>query len=146
MCIYTSTQMRTERMLKMNNVSLVGRLTRDPDIKYTSNDKAVANMTLAVNRDNKNEADFIRISAFGKTAEICGKYLSKGRQIGIQGVIRTGSYKRDDGTTVYTTDVWAIRIDLLGSGHKKNENESVNTQYEQDNANKFEQTDEDIPF
>lgn len=139
--------MRTERMLKMNNVSLIGRLTRDPDIKYTSNDKAVANMTLAVNRDNKNEADFIRISAFGKTAEICGKYLSKGRQVGIQGVIRTGSYKRDDGTTVYTTDVWAIRIDLLGGGHKKNENESsVNTAYEQDNANEFEQTDEDIPF
>lgn len=131
----------------MNNVSLIGRLTRDPDIKYTSNDKVVANMTLAVNRDNKNEADFIRISAFGKTAEICGKYLSKGRQVGIQGVIRTGSYKRDDGTTVYTTDVWATRIDFLSGGHKKNENESsVNTAYEHDNVNEFEQTDEDIPF
>lgn len=101
----------------MNNVTLIGRLARDPEVKSTSNDNMVANFTLAVDRPMAKEktADFIRIVCFGKTAELVERYLSKGRQIGVQGHIQTGSYEDKDGRKVYTTDVVASRIEFLGS-------------------------------
>lgn len=101
----------------MNNVTLIGRLARDPEMKSTSNDSMVANFTLAVDRPMAKEktADFIRIVCFGKTAELVERYLSKGRQVGVQGHIQTGSYEDKDGRKVYTTDVVASRIEFLGS-------------------------------
>lgn len=101
----------------MNNVTLIGRLARDPEVKSTSNDNMVANFTLAVDRPMSKEktADFIRIVCFGKTAELVERYLSKGRQVGVQGQIQTGSYEDKDGRKVYTTDVVASRIEFLGS-------------------------------
>lgn len=92
----------------MNKVILIGRLTRDPEIRYTQNDTAVARYTLAVDRMVKNSeqsADFIRCIAFNKTAEFAERYLQKGTKIAVTGRIQTGSYTNRDGQTVYTTDV-----------------------------------------
>ena len=102
----------------MNSVALAGRLTRDPEVRYTQSQTAVASFTLAVDRpyskDKENNADFIRITTFGKQAEFAEKYLNKGRLVGVTGRIQTGSYQDKDGKTVYTTDVIADRIEFLG--------------------------------
>ena len=96
----------------MNKVELVGRLTRDPEVRYTQgeNASAIARFTIAVNRRFKNDdgnydADFINCVAFGKSAEFIEKYFGKGMAIGITGRIQTGSYTNKDGVKVYTTDV-----------------------------------------
>ena len=95
----------------MNKVILMGRLTRDPSIRYTQgeNNTCVARYTLAVDRKYKREgeqaADFINCVAFGKTAEFTEKYLKQGTKIVITGRIQTGSYTNKDGNKVYTTDV-----------------------------------------
>jgi len=92
-------------------VILMGRLTKNPEIKYAGkdNDMAVARYTLAVNRrykrDGEQETDFISCVTFGKSAEFAQKYLRKGIRIVIGGRISTGSYKDKDGKTIYTTDV-----------------------------------------
>jgi single-strand DNA-binding protein len=106
----------------MNNVVLIGRLTKDPDVRYTQDQMAIANFTLAVDRQvqagKEKQADFIRITVFGKQAESCEKYLAKGRMVGIQGSLRTGSYQSKDGATVYTTEVAAYRVEFLDWGDK----------------------------
>lgn len=92
----------------MNKVILTGRLTRDPEIRYSQNDTAIARYTLAVDRIIKTtdqSADFIRCVAFNKPAEFAEKYLRKGIKIAITGHIQTGSYTDRDGRKVYTTDV-----------------------------------------
>lgn len=93
----------------MNKVMLIGRLTRDPDVRYTQDQKAVARYTLAVDRRYKKEgeqsADFIGCVAFGKNGEFVEKYLHHGTKIAVEGRIQTGSYTKQDGTKVYTTDV-----------------------------------------
>ncbi|MCQ2567945.1 MAG: single-stranded DNA-binding protein [Mogibacterium sp.] len=104
----------------MNSVVLIGRLTRDPELSYTPNTQtAVAHFSIAVDRPRRNGedagADFIRITVFGKQAETVDRYLSKGKQVAVQGRIQTGSYKNRDGVTVYTTDVIADRVEFLGS-------------------------------
>lgn len=96
----------------MNKVILMGRLTRDPDIRYSQgeNSQAIARYTLAVDRRFKREgseqtADFIGCVAFGKSAEFAEKYLKKGTKLVVEGRIQTGSYTNKDGVKVYTTDV-----------------------------------------
>lgn len=95
----------------MNKVILMGRLTRDPEIRYSQGEKAtaVARYTLAVDRsyrrDGENNADFIGCVAFGRTAEFAEKYFRQGTKIAIVGRIQTGSYVNKDGVKVYTTDV-----------------------------------------
>ena len=92
----------------MNEVILSGRLTKDPEIRYTKDGTAVGNFTLAVDRRFKREgspeADFPRCTVWGKTAELAEKYLKKGTKIMVTGRIQTGSYEKD-GRKVYTTDV-----------------------------------------
>ncbi|MGL5616355.1 MAG: single-stranded DNA-binding protein [Sarcina sp.] len=91
----------------MNKVILIGRLTKDPDLRFAAGSgTAVTRFTVAVNRQMKrDEADFINCIAFGKTGETIAQYLTKGRQIAINGNIRTGSYEAKDGTKRYTTEV-----------------------------------------
>lgn len=99
----------------MNNVNLIGRLARDPEIRYSQvgdsqEQFAVARYTLAVNRRTKDAkgnqlADFISCTALGKNGEFAEKYLKKGTKVAIQGEIRTGSYQNKEGKTVYTTEV-----------------------------------------
>lgn len=101
----------------MNSVILVGRLTRDPELRYASGSQtAVANFTLAVDRpfSKNDEADFLRIVVFGKSAENCGTYLRKGSQVAVQGRIQTGSYETKTGERRYTTDIVADRVEFLG--------------------------------
>lgn len=93
----------------MNKVILMGRLTRDPEIRYSqgaNGTMAVARYTMAVDRRNgNNEADFINCVAFGKLGEFAEKYLRKGVKLLVEGRIQTGSYTNKDGQKVYTTDV-----------------------------------------
>lgn len=95
----------------MNIVTLMGRLARDPEVRYTQGEKpmCVANYTLAVDRPRKKEgeqaADFISCVAFGRSAEFAEKYLHKGLKVVVTGRIQTGSYTNRDGQKVYTTDV-----------------------------------------
>ena len=106
----------------MNSVNLIGRLTRDPELKYTPSQMAVTTFTLAIDRTKKpgeeKKTDFPRITVFGKSAENCNRYLKKGRLVGIQGRIQTGSYKDKDGRTIYTTDVVAANVEFLERGEK----------------------------
>ena len=97
----------------MNKVILMGRLTRDPDVRYSQgeNSTAVARYTLAVDRrfskNEENSTDFINIVAFGKAGEFAEKYLKKGTKVLVTGRIQTGSYTNKEGQKVYTTDVVA---------------------------------------
>lgn len=103
----------------MNSVQLVGRLTRDPDVKYSDGGSTVARFTLAVDRRFKREggdsADFISCVAFGKTAEFLEKWFRKGQRLGLTGRIQTGSYTNQDGNKVYTTDVVAENMEFVES-------------------------------
>jgi single-strand DNA-binding protein len=96
----------------MNSVNLIGRLTKDPELKKFKNDKSAVTFTLAVNR-NKEKTDFIRCTAWNKTAELVKKFTQKGTQIGVSGAILTDSYEKD-GRTVYTTEVNVNSVTLLG--------------------------------
>lgn len=97
----------------MNSVALVGRLVREIEIRTTSNGKAATSFTLAVDRRTKDSgADFIKCSAFGRTAELLNQYVHKGDRVALDGHIKTGSYERD-GKKVSTCEVVADSIDLL---------------------------------
>jgi len=116
----------------MNSVVLIGRLTRDPELRFVpGSGMAVANFTMAIdkglNREKKAEfeaqgkptADFIRIIVWGKQAENCSQFLSKGKMVAINGSIQTGSYKNQSGDSVYTTEVLANRVEFIEWGEKK---------------------------
>lgn len=103
----------------MNKVILIGRFTRDPEIKYTDGGTSIARFSLAVDRKYKQEggpdADFPNCVAFGKTAEFIEKYFHKGMKIGVTGRIQTGSYTNNDGHKVYTTDVVVEECEFVES-------------------------------
>lgn len=134
----------------MNSVVLIGRLTKDPELRYTAGTQmAIATFTLAIDRgkDKNGEskgADFPRVMVFGKSAENCEKFLAKGRLVGIQGRIRTGSYENDYGNKVYTTDVIADRVEFLEWGDKPQE--SSQRIRIGDAPSGFSELNEDIPF
>lgn len=105
----------------MNSVQLIGRLTRDPEVRYSNGEKAmaIARFTVTVDRRLKKEgevnADFISCIAFGKTGEVVEKYFRKGQRIALNGRIQTGSYTNNEGQKVYTTDVIAENIEFVES-------------------------------
>ena len=108
----------------MNKVILIGRLTREPELRYSqSGDTAIVHFGLAVNRkykqDGGQDADFPSVVAFGKTAEFIDKYFSKGSKIVVEGRLQTGSYTDKDGNKHYTTDVVAEAVEFAES--KKSE-------------------------
>ena len=103
----------------MNKVILIGRLTRDPELRYTSSNVATATFSIAVDRTftNQNgdrEADFINIVVWRKQAENCKNYLTKGSQVAIDGRIQTRNYDDKDGKKVYVTEVVADNVQFLG--------------------------------
>ena len=115
----------------MNKVILIGRLTRDPEVRYSQgeNSMAIARYTLAVdrkfNRDNDQTADFINCVAFGRAGEFAERYLTKGTKIAISGRIQTGSYTNKDGVKIYTTDVVIEEQEFAESKNaSRNSNES----------------------
>ena len=127
----------------MNKVVLVGRLTKDPELRYAPGSGVpTCRFTVAVNRMKKDEADFINCVAFNKTAELIAQYFLKGRQIAIAGHIQTGSYLKDDGTKVYTTDVIVETFDFIDS-NSSNRNNTSNSSMDDD----FTPVDDgDMPF
>ncbi len=133
----------------MNNVTLIGRLTRDPDVRYTTDGMAVARFSVAIGRpakaDRPKQTDFPNVVVFGKQAENCERFLNKGRLVGIQGRIQTGKYTNKDGATVYTTEVVANNVEFLDWGGR---NESPEDQVRQEDIPEGFQAleDEDIPF
>lgn len=110
----------------MNSVQLLGRLTRDPDVRYTDGGSTIAKFSLAVDRRFKQEdgdtADFINCIAFGKTAEFIEKFFSKGTKIALNGRIQTGSYTNKENVKVFTTSVVVENVEFAES---KNNNSNV---------------------
>lgn len=137
----------------MNNVVLIGRLTKDPELRYIpESQNAVAAFTIAVDRpfSKEKQADFIRITVFGKPAENCERFLAKGRLAGIQGRLQTGSYKNKEGATVYTTDVVAERVEFLEWGDNSVAKKKAGENFQQtpglpEGFQALEE-DDDIPF
>ena len=103
----------------MNKVIIIGRFTRDPEVRYTANNTCYASFSVAIDRrykqDGQPTADFPRVIAWGKTAEFIEKYFRKGMKIAIDGRIQTGSYTNKDGQTVYTTDIVAENVEFVES-------------------------------
>ncbi len=100
----------------MNKVILIGRLTKDPTLEYTSTSIAYCNFVLAVNRPfGNNEADFIGCTAWRKTAENLVKYMRKGSQIAVEGSIQTSSFNSKDGSKKYVTKVNVEKVEFLSS-------------------------------
>ena len=113
-----------------NNVNLVGRFTADVDLKYTNNGMAIADFSLAVDR-NKEETDFIRCKTFGKTAENIANFFKKGDLIAVNGSIQTGKYVNKEKKTVYTTDVV---VDTFAFLQSKNERQAQQPQVQHQQA------------
>lgn len=129
----------------MNNVELIGRLTKDPQISYTSEtNTCVAVFSIAVNRPTKEkQADYPRIRVYGKQAENVEKYVHKGDMVGIVGSLETGSYDGKNGK-VYYTDVVASRVEFLESPKEKHSYSAAANKIEQEDA--FEALEENVPF
>lgn len=136
----------------MNKVILSGRLTRDPEVRYSQqNNTAVARYTLAVDRMTRNteqSADFIRCVCFAKTAEFAEKYFYKGIKISVVGHIQTGSYSDRDGQKVYTTDVVVENQEFCES--RSSSSAAPSTQQSPDSTDQFmdipDGIDEELPF
>lgn len=153
----------------MNKVILIGRLTKDPDLRYTQSGMAVCQFTLAVNKNlskdkkeeleaqNKPTADFPRIIVWGKMGENASRYLKKGSQCAVEGAIQTGSYEDNNGNRVYTTDIVAQHVEFLtritqndtdynyNTNSQGNQNRSQGN-YGRNNDNYFDDDFEDVQY
>lgn len=132
----------------MNKVVLIGRLTKDPELKYTPGDgTAICRITVAVARAfKKDETDFINCVAFGKTGETIAQYFTKGRQIALAGNIRTGSYQAQDGTKMYTTNVIIENFEFVGNNNANNQSWSAQDNSEESFEGMTPVDDGDMPF
>lgn len=145
----------------MNKVILMGRLTRDPEVRYSQGDNAtaIAKFTLAVERrikrDNEASADYINCVSFGKSAEFAEKYFYKGTKIVIVGRIQTGSYTNKDGQKVYTTNIVIEEQDFAESkaasqqnnfGNSSTHSSSQQTQQPKSSDGFMSPNDEELPF
>lgn len=133
----------------MNNITIVGRLTRDPEMKYiTGSGTPVAKFTLAVDRDYKNKdgtttTDFIPVEIMGKPAEFVGNYVTKGRLVGIEGSMRVDRYEKDGEQKTFTK-VSARRVQALESAKKDSVLSNIEKINEQASFSAIE--DDDVPF
>lgn len=137
----------------MNCVQLVGRLTKDPDLRFTANKgTAVVRFSVAVKNSIKNDkgeygAYFINCIAFGKTAELISTYLTKGREIGITGSLMPGNYEDKQGIKRYTTDVKVDTFDFIGTAPKNNTSSAQDTGFGGQMVDDMMPIDEgDVPF
>ena len=139
----------------MNSVILIGRLIKDPELRYTqTSSSSYARFTIAVDKgmskDKKQEleakgqqtADFINIVVWGKQAENCQRYLQKGKNVAIQGRLQSGSYTTQDGTRRFVTEVWAERVQFIDWGDKTNQEVG----FDNFDLGFEEAKDEEIPF
>lgn len=150
----------------VNNVTLLGRITRDPEVKAVGNGSAVCNFSLAVNRNFKNqqgeyEADFINVVAFGNTAQRMQQYVAKGNLLAVTGRIQTRNYENNMGQRVYVTEVVANNVSFVESRNSRNNSgnqdpynsgapspyDSMNSGFDNNAINDFSDIDDDdLPF
>lgn len=133
----------------MNQVQLVGRLTKEPEMR-TAGETPVANFSVAIDRPTaagkEKQTDFPRVVAYGKTAELCERFLAKGRLVAVTGRLQTGSYKNKEGVTVYTTDVVADRVEFLEWGDKQDTATETASEPAKADTPPMTIDDDDIPF
>ena len=147
-------------MSSLNKAMIIGRLGQDPDVRYTQSNTAVANMSIATSeryKDNmgewKENTEWHRVVAWGRTAEICQEYLKKGSQVYIEGPIQTRKWEDKDGQTRYTTEIKALKMTMLDSkgsnggevpSQKPDDSKPVSSNVD---LNKdFDDIDDDLPF
>lgn len=135
----------------LNSVILIGRLTKDPELRYTPNGVAVSTFTLAVNRNYSNkqgqrEADFINIVTWRGTAETVAKYLAKGRLIAVEGKIQTRNYDNNEGKRVYVTEVVADNVRFLETINKNDNTQRDSNNPFIDDGSPIDISDDDLPF
>ena len=105
----------------MNNCSITGRLTKDPDFRMTTNNKACCGLSVAVPRSYGDQVDFLDVIVWGKLAEICDKYLSKGQMVGVTGAIQKRTYETKDGRKTTMVEIIANNVDFLSPRQEKRE-------------------------
>lgn len=130
----------------MNSVNLVGRLTKDVELRYTGDQMAIATFSVAIDEGygDKKRTNFIPVVVFGKRAENCEKFIGKGSLVAVEGSIRVESYENKEGKRVYSTKVVAKEVHFLNSKPKTSENEP---KYEEDDTQMdFEAVNESVPF
>ena len=127
----------------LNHIVLIGRLTKDPELRYTNNGTAVASFTLAVNRFKKDEADFINIVAWKAQAENCAQYLTKGSQVAVEGRLQIRSYEDKEQKRRTVAEVVANSVQFLDT---KNKQSTDAASYAQNEMGGIEVGEEDIPF
>ena len=138
----------------MNNVSLIGNLGADPELRYTQSGTPVASMSIAVNKrwtnkdgEKQEKTDWFRVVAYGASAENHSKYLNKGSQIGVSGELRTDTWDdKDTGAKRSKTYVVANRVDYLSTSSSDSSQDSSAEGYPEDDAFEHTFNDEDIPF
>lgn len=131
----------------MNSVTLLGRLTRDPELSHSNSGMAVVRFSLAVDRQlsrekrqeyeqrNQPTADFINVVCFGRLAETVGNFTAKGKRLLVQGRIQTGSFERQDGTRQYTTDVVASNVEFIDWKDRESSSYNSSSSYRDTNTN-----------
>jgi single-strand DNA-binding protein len=140
-------------MGSINSVLLVGRLGADPEIKYTSNSRAVCNLSVATSEqwkdkqsgEKKEKTEWHRVTVWGEQAESCGKFLAKGRLVAVQGKLQTRSYEKD-GQKHYATDIIADRVTFLGGGGGDRDTVSQVPRTDHDTGSQVPPGDDQIPF
>lgn len=139
----------------LNRVILIGRLTKDPDLRYTPAGVAVCQFTLAVDRPftsqgGEREADFIPIVTWRQLAETCANYLRKGRLTAVEGRIQVRNYENNEGNRVYVTEVIADNVRFLESNRQESSSESRTPDRSNEdpfkNTGTFDPSDDDLPF
>jgi len=144
-------------MAGINKVILIGKLGRDPEVRYTPDGTAVASFSIATSDEwkdkdtgeKKERTEWHRIVAWRRLGEICGEYLSKGRQVYIEGKLQTRSWEKD-GITRYTTEIIASDVQFLGTRESNSDSRAYSPPFPEPNAQPEpsyqERTDDDIPF
>ena len=130
---------------------MIGRLTKDVELRYTGSGKAVATMNIAVDRafkgpDGQKQTDFFAVVAWGKIAENCANYLSKGRLVGIRGSVQNRSYDAQDGSKRYVTEIMADEVQFLERAQSAAPEAAAFSAKSLDSAKYVELKDDDVPF
>lgn len=135
--------------MSINRVVLLGNMTRDPELRRTGNGKAVTNFTLALNRYNNDEADFVDCVCWERIAENTAQYCSKGSKVAVEGSIQTGSYVDKDGHNRKTVNVLCNRVEFINTNNSSNNLQpQINNNYNNlnDPINYYELQEDDIAF
>jgi single-strand DNA-binding protein len=135
--------------MSINRVVLLGNMTRDPELRRTGNGKAVTNFTLALNRYNNDEADFVDCVCWERIAENTAQYCHKGSKVAIEGSIQTGSYVDKDGHNRKTVNVLCNRVEFINTNNSSNNLQpQINNNYNNlnDPINSYELQEDDIAF